>query len=174
MIRLYICRWKYCFCGKNLKLTLVFQTSNIYKEWNYFFYGKNRIRTTSNLCRFSFRNKHIWERLNIIGCTPNKSLILQFPEDTIFGKKILIYDFIRGYCDGDGCLYFNEKTSHTAVSIVGTFLFYKRSQVIWILLLFKLGTNLVKIDPIKHLNLDIQVPQREELLESYMKIILFI
>lgn len=64
--------------------------------------------------------------MNIIGCTPNKSLILQFPEDTIFGKKILIYDFIRGYCDGDGCLYFNEKTSHTPVSIVGTFPFLQK------------------------------------------------
>ena len=37
------------------------------------------------------------------GCIPNKSLILEFPNTSIVPKH-LIYHFIRGYFDGDGCL----------------------------------------------------------------------
>lgn len=51
-------------------------------------------------CRFAVANKHLWESLNSLGCTPNKSLSLQFP--TI--EEILIPHFIRGYFDGDGCI----------------------------------------------------------------------
>lgn len=37
------------------------------------------------------------------GCVPNKSLILEFPNKDIVPDN-LIYHFIRGYFDGDGCL----------------------------------------------------------------------
>ena len=37
------------------------------------------------------------------GCVPNKSLILEFPSKDIVPDN-LIYHFIRGYFDGDGCL----------------------------------------------------------------------
>ena len=51
-------------------------------------------------CRFAVANKHLWESLNSLGCTPNKSLSLQFP----IIEEILIPHFIRGYFDGDGCI----------------------------------------------------------------------
>lgn len=38
------------------------------------------------------------------GCVPKKSLVLTFPDKSIFSNKNLIFDFIRGYCDGDGTL----------------------------------------------------------------------
>jgi hypothetical protein len=63
-------------------------------------YGKGK----DDVCRFSVRNKHIWEALNSKGCTPRKSLTLVFPDTSIFKTKSLIYDFIRGYLDGDGTL----------------------------------------------------------------------
>lgn len=50
------------------------------------------------------RNQQLWEGLNSKGCVPNKSLILTFPDESIFKNKNLIYDFIRGYFDGDGTL----------------------------------------------------------------------
>jgi hypothetical protein len=51
------------------------------------------------------------------GCTPQKSLILTFPNlQTI--PKHLVRHFIRGYFDGDGCLYANTK--RISLSIVGT------------------------------------------------------
>ena len=75
-------------------------------------YTENKVRISPNygykgsndVCRFSVRNKHIWEALNSKGCTPRKSLTLTFPNISIFSNKKLIFDFIRGYCDGDGTL----------------------------------------------------------------------
>lgn len=73
-------------------------------------------------CRLSVRNKHLWETLNEKGCVPCKSLILRFPNENIFSNNCLIYDFIRGYCDGDGSLGFYDykSTKSSSVSIIGT------------------------------------------------------
>lgn len=73
-------------------------------------------------------SKHLWETLNSYGCTPNKSLTLQFPKESIFiesdkyCKEDLIRHFIRGYFDGDGCISYN-KYKYTIVprcSVLGT------------------------------------------------------
>ena len=71
------------------------------------------------------RNKKLWTDLNNKGCVPNKSLILQFPNEKIFKTKKLIYDFIRGYVDGDGTLgvYRHSKSNNKleeSLLIVGT------------------------------------------------------
>lgn len=73
-------------------------------------------------CRLSIRNKNLWQQLNDKGCVPAKSLILTFPKEEIFANKNLIYDFIRGYCDGDGCLMFHDRknTKICAITFVGT------------------------------------------------------
>lgn len=65
-------------------------------------------------CRWMVANKHLWTILNSYGCTPKKSLTLQFPEENIFKDKSLIRHFIRGYFDGDGCL--TRYIYHTIVS----------------------------------------------------------
>ena len=66
-------------------------------------------------CSWGVCNKHLWNTLNNYGCTPNKSLTLEFPNETIFKNIELIYSFIRGYLDGDGCISyvknnFSDKT----------------------------------------------------------------
>ena len=69
--------------------------------------AKDRICKTKSgheQCRFSVRNKHLWEELNSKGCIPNKTLILKFPDEKIFKDKSLIRHFIRGYFDGDGTI----------------------------------------------------------------------
>lgn len=67
--------------------------------------GKVRCKeTVCGRCRWSIVNKHLWERLNEIGCTPNKSLTLEFPDESTFKSRDLIRHFIRGYFDGDGSL----------------------------------------------------------------------
>ena len=80
-------------------------------------------------CHLSVRNKHLWNTLNNLGCTPRKSLTLQFPNLKIFPNKNYILDFIRGYVDGDGCLTIfpnQRKTSErTVISLVGTESFLK-------------------------------------------------
>ena len=39
-------------------------------------------------CRWSVRNKHLWEILNFYGCTPQKSLTLKFPDESIFKSNM--------------------------------------------------------------------------------------
>lgn len=77
---------------------------------------------TFKRCRWMIANKHLWNTLNNYGCTPNKSLTLEFPDESIFKDKSLIRHFIRGYFDGDGC--FTRQVHRTivspAVSMLGT------------------------------------------------------
>lgn len=78
--------------------------------------------TICKRCRLYITNKHLWEILNNYGCTPQKSLTLQFPNLNIFNNSELIRHFIRGYFDGDGC--FSRQVYKTivtpTVSILGT------------------------------------------------------
>lgn len=72
-------------------------------------------------CRWCVRSKHLWETLNSYGCTPQKSLTLQFPNISIFKNNTLIKHFIRGYWDGDGCLsYINKEHTNADMSVLGT------------------------------------------------------
>lgn len=75
-------------------------------------------------CHLSIRNKHLWNTLNNLGCHPQKSLNLKFPNQNIFegNKKELMKHFIRGYVDGDGCLciYKNKNSYRTELGLVGT------------------------------------------------------
>jgi hypothetical protein len=91
------------------------------------FMGHNKNNVTSGIvklngkeykrCRWIITNKHLWTTLNSYGCTPRKSLTLQFPKEEIFKGKSLIRHFIRGYFDGDGCISYNNK-EHTIMSII--------------------------------------------------------
>lgn len=72
-------------------------------------------------CRWSVSNKHLKNTLVSLGCVPNKSLILKFPDISIFSDPSLIIHFIRGYWDGDGSLSWGNK-AHTEpnISVLGT------------------------------------------------------
>ena len=72
-----------------------------------------------SVCKFYVCDKYFKERLIKLGCVPKKSLILTFPEKTIFKTESLIYDFIRGYVDGDGCLSFS-RNGRLSLTLVGT------------------------------------------------------
>lgn len=69
--------------------------------------------------RISCGSKHLKDALISLGCLPKKSLILTFPKLEIFENHNLVYDFIRGYVDGDGCLYFTPK-GKLNLEIIGT------------------------------------------------------
>lgn len=69
-----------------------------------------------NTYKIMITNKHISETLNNLGMVPNKSLILTFPN---WLDKDLVPHFIRGYLDGDGCIYWNE-TGSKFITIAST------------------------------------------------------
>ncbi len=72
-------------------------------------------------CRWWIVDKHLWNTLNNLGCTPKKSLSLQFPDESIFKSKDLIRHFIRGYWDGDGCIsYSNKEHTKICINVLGT------------------------------------------------------
>ena len=71
------------------------------------------------------KDQQLWNALNSKGCVPNKSLILTFPPKNIFKQESLIYDFIRGYVDGDGTIgvyphSISNPTLEESLIIVGT------------------------------------------------------
>lgn len=78
-------------------------------------------------CRLAVRNKNLWQQLNNKGCVPNKSLILKFPDLSIFKTQDLVWSFIRGYFDGDGCCYVSPD-NHCCVKFVSTKEFLKSLQ----------------------------------------------
>ena len=64
-------------------------------------------------------NKQLCDRLQELGCVPRKSLILKFPDKSIFKDSSLIRHFIRGYFDGDGCICLTQWSA----SLLGTYEF---------------------------------------------------
>ena len=79
-------------------------------------------------------NKYLSEKLNSLGMTKAKSLTLEWPKCI---SDEMYRHFIRGYLDGDGCIYIGEK--HSEVSFVGTIMFIEELQKI---LKEKLGVHL--------------------------------
>lgn len=85
-------------------------------------------------CRLSFSNKHLWNVLKDYGCTPSKSLTLDFPSESIFcgEKEKMILSFIKGYFDGDGCLSYvshntkNGKHYSAVAKLLGTKAFLEK------------------------------------------------
>ena len=67
-------------------------------------------------------DKHMSEQLEKLGVVNGKSLIINFPK---FLDNDLISHFVRGYFDGDGCIYYDEKRSKCRTSICGTYDFCK-------------------------------------------------
>lgn len=88
---------------------------------------KNKtIKDKYKACKINICNKKICEDLIKLGCTPRKSLTLTFPtEDQV--PKELIPHFIRGYLDGDGCVY-NNGEGYVSLSFVGTQSFLESIQ----------------------------------------------
>lgn len=72
-----------------------------------------------SVCKFSVCDKHFKNTLINLGCFPKKSLTLKFPVLSIFKEYNLVYPFIRGYVDGDGCLTFS-RNGRLSLSILGT------------------------------------------------------
>lgn len=60
-------------------------------------------------CRARVNNTKICRDLIRLGCTPQKSLTLEFPNKDIVSTEFLRH-FIRGYFDGDGCVSYTERS----------------------------------------------------------------
>lgn len=79
--------------------------------------------------KFSINRKAMYNDLIHKGCYENKSLILKFPDISLFKEQSLVKHFIRGYFEGDGCvgLYKTKdvKKKQVSLNILGTENFLK-------------------------------------------------
>ena len=75
--------------------------------------------------RFSICSAKIKHDLIVLGCCPNKTYILKFPTTEQVPKN-LIHHFIRGYIDGDGCIY--TSLHKISLEILGTVNFLQGYQ----------------------------------------------
>jgi len=66
-------------------------------------------------------------QLRELGVVQRKSLVFKFPT---FLRPDLIRHFVRGYFDGDGCIYYDEKRKKGRTSLVGTLDFCQALQTI--------------------------------------------
>ena len=83
---------------------------------------RNEAKTRS--VRLSVRSDTLCQKLIALGCTPRKSLSLVYPSTLPHERH-----FIRGYFDGDGSVYVNEKVyCAPGVSFVGTHIFLEKLQ----------------------------------------------
>ena len=115
--------------GNRIEMRLSLKDKNHLEKFRKFLQLTTEIRTGKTngieFCHLSVRNKHLWNTLNNLGCTPQKSLTLTFPNLKLFTKKEYILHFIRGYVDGDGCLTISKDGDklRTRITMVGTELF---------------------------------------------------
>lgn len=84
---------------------------------------KGASKGSKNTWSLHITNKKLRQRLEEIGCTNNKTYKIEFPEI----PENLYRHFIRGYFDGDGCLYIS-KTKRAEWSMIGTYNFLKNIQ----------------------------------------------
>ena len=59
--------------------------------------------------------KQISQDLKRLGCMQNKSAKITFPSQEILPEEFH-RDFIRGYFDGDGCIYINTEAKHCTIT----------------------------------------------------------
>ena len=113
--------------GNRLEVRLSIKDLSHLEKFRKFLGLTTEIRTGicngNGFCHLAVRNKHLWHTLDSLGCHPRKSLILEFPNFSIFSDVKLIKHFIRGYIDGDGCLTIyrgSENHYRTEINLVGT------------------------------------------------------
>ena len=66
------------------------------------YFKKSKIKSQQDQYRLMFNSLMIGEQLKKLGCVPAKSLKLNFPNSI---PTKLTHHFLRGYFDGDGCIY---------------------------------------------------------------------
>lgn len=78
-------------------------------------YSKKHPSWSNQYC-LAINSNHMSKQLAKLGCIQAKSLILEFPtEDQV--PSHLIRHFIRGYFDGDGCIYIGKNGKYVVSTI---------------------------------------------------------
>lgn len=82
---------------------------NLLNEIEYIGNVKTRERNNNKSCSFQINNLHMTNSLMDKGVIRNKTYELKFPSIEIL-NEIYYPDFIRGFFDGDGCIFYKYNT----------------------------------------------------------------
>lgn len=99
----------------------------------------NKLGNRQKQYRLVITSKSLVKDLHKYGVTVNKAFNLKFPLDI---SKNYYHHFIRGYFDGDGCIYTNKIKSDYLISMIGPKVFLEAIQTI---LIDELKLNLTKL-----------------------------
>jgi len=118
-----------------IEISLQKKDKNLLLDISNYVYGKNTLKykkgrawiakngkkyISKGQWRFTIISKKVSDILRKIGLCENKSLKIRFPK---LDKKFISH-FIRGYFDGDGCIFISKKYKGTnGVTIVSNYLF---------------------------------------------------
>lgn len=80
-------------------------------------YKKNSRTKVSAGIRLS--SKKIWLDLKRLGCTTQKTLSLKFPKETMVPRHFMRH-FVRGYFDGDGCIFRSKHSYEKRIEFVSS------------------------------------------------------
>lgn len=71
-------------------------------------------------CRIQINSSELCSGLVNLGCTPNKTLTIKYPSSDIVPVHLQKH-FVRGFFDGDGCLYTNLNTKTLLITFTGMY-----------------------------------------------------
>lgn len=74
---------------------------------------------TYEISYFQISDEELINDLINKGCIPNKTYSLSFPDQKILPKE-LSFHFIRGFFDGDGSIYFDNKRNRICINFTGS------------------------------------------------------
>lgn len=113
-------------------------------KWHKSIGSCQNITSCGDMVRSIHHSQKMCDDLIQLGCVPRKSLTLKFPDL----DSSLVKHFVRGYFDGDGCIYWhhnkNQNKGGIRLSFVGTDIFLNHLQ--WEVL-FTLGSAYKEIQP---------------------------
>lgn len=99
----------------------------------YFREHKTKHPTWQNQYILFMCSKHMKESLIMLGCTPQKTHTLKFPNENQVPLH-LVRHFVRGFFDGDGSFSYTQskdKCHRLSVDIVGNFEFLNKLKELW-------------------------------------------
>lgn len=151
-----------CNTGNGLQITLSESDKNILEKIKnlinftgsiYYRIGKtlnfkDKIYNCSNYYCLQITSVNISKQLSNLGCVPKKSLVLRFPPEEILSKQFYNH-FIRGYFDGDGCIYHHKTKNRFSFCLTSTKQFLEKVQEI---LMKECNLGKTKILPINKKN----------------------
>lgn len=115
-----------CTSNQTLSISLQERDRAILEKFNHYLrYNKEldlkkyKDGTYDSQPKLTLYSKKLTQDLHKLGCIAAKSLILKFPTEAQVPSYLLRH-FIRGYFDGDGCLYFNKQRRHCSWYIIST------------------------------------------------------